>query len=456
VPYVPNQLVVPAGETREFVVRVTDEDGDVQSVDVSEGAWVSDFKQYGDTFVAKIMVPSTLESIWVMATDWCGNRMTVERPVIVVHPPSLNSCSEGWERGEYKLQWEAFDEDLITCAYSVDFVEYLTFTYSLVSSGGGDFTGGYDGVTADCMMHPHGRVPGIESYCVNAYYTPPSRGKPRLVYLFITVQDAWGFEDCLDRKLVNDPPDVQISQMSPPAASPVEVRYGEMVTATVTATDREGDWVVLKKDSGPGSFPTVEGQGQVSGTYTWVASSRQPWHVVCFSATDSDVEPPEYSYAYLLIHIIQPPTAYDGHVTVPRGGTATASLYLSDPDTPSDGLKVTLTPPPGIKTRVVAIEEPPDYYGSYYGYTARVEVSVADVVAHGVYAVDFTVTDPDDLSDSAALLPARQPGWGAGQLGGLTLDEARIKWARVMWHTLVGSPGQARSNRPKGPGRRAG
>jgi len=43
-----------------------------------------------------------------------------------------------------------------------------------------------------------------------------------------------------------------------------------------------------------------------------------------------------------------------------------------------------------------------------------------DVVAHGVYAVDFTVTDPDGLSDSAALLPARQPGWSAGQPGGLT------------------------------------
>ena len=106
-----------------------------------------------------------------------------------------------------------------------------------------------------------------------------------------------------------------------------------------------GHKVTLSKVSGPGSFPTVTGKGAVSGTYTWTVPKYwgSPWTLVGFRADDgwggSDL-------AYLLIHIVQPPRAYGAHAWVNRGGTATTSLYVYDPDSSSHTFA--FSPPEGI------------------------------------------------------------------------------------------------------------
>ncbi|MEN3010900.1 MAG: hypothetical protein ABDI20_08085, partial [Candidatus Bipolaricaulaceae bacterium] len=375
--YVPHQFVVPEGEVREFVVEVKDEDGDVRGVGASEGAWVSDFVSYGERALAKVRVPSTLSTVFIMAEDKCGRRVTVERPVIVIHRPRLRVCSEGWwDRDYYVVEWEAFDEDLIRCVVG-PFYEYLKVKYALVSSGGGKFFG-YPKLVL--CGEDRGRTPGVPG-CHRAFYEPPERQKPRWVRLFIAVEDAWGLTDQWERTLVNEPPAIWVLP-SPPARSAVVVRYGDEVTALVTATDKEGDRVVLQKDFGPGDFPVVERLGAASGTYTWTATTRQPWHVVRFSATEPDVEPPVPSYAYLFIRVLQPPQAYHGQITVPRNSTRTAFLYVEDPDTPPKNLAFTFQTPPGLSVRLVSWARP-RYFGIYYGSTMRVEVSVDKSLCDG-------------------------------------------------------------------------
>ncbi len=231
-------------------------------------------------------------------------------------------------------------------------------------------------------------------------------------FLRIWVIDRYGLES--NELKWNNPPTMIPNENPVVSVAPQEIKVkpGDAVSATVTATDDEEDMITLTKVSGPGSFSTVTGMSSVSGEYTWTATGYTSWQLVGFRADDgwggSDL-------AYLLIHVIQPPRAYDGHVTVPRGGTATASIYVEDLD--SDELTFDFTCPAGINVVATGCED--DEYG-YGGKRCFVEVSVDQTLRPGTYPVPFTVTDPDDLSDSAALLPVRQPGWGAGQPGGLT------------------------------------
>ncbi|MEN3010355.1 MAG: hypothetical protein ABDI20_05170, partial [Candidatus Bipolaricaulaceae bacterium] len=310
--------------------------------------------------------------------DRCGNTVHLKDiPLRINRPVTLFVDKAEWKDGFYYVEGAAHDPDLIECAQRRDVVENLTFTTAMVSSGGGEFTNpfGQSSWRVGCWYALDGKV-GF-----TAVYWPPRRGKPRWIRLYIQVKDAWGAEDIWSKELTNDVPKINILGI-PPSKSTVIVRYGDMVTATVVATDKEGDQVVLQKDFGPGDFPVVEGLGAASGTYTWTATTRQPWHVVRFSATEPDVEPPVPSYAYLFIRVLQPPQAYHGQITVPRNSTRTAFLYVEDPDTPPENLAFTFQTPPGLSVRLVSWARP-RYFGIYYGSTMRVEVSVDKSLCDG-------------------------------------------------------------------------
>jgi len=49
-------------------------------------------------------------------------------------------------------------------------------------------------------------------------------------------------------------------------------KVGQTVQATVTATDSDGDEIILEQVAGPGSFTVVGGRGMASGTWTWTVS----------------------------------------------------------------------------------------------------------------------------------------------------------------------------------------
>jgi len=87
--------------------------------------------------------------------------------------------------------------------------------------------------------------------------------------------------------------------------------------------------------------------------------------------------------AYLRIHVLQLPRAYDERVTVSRNGTAITSIYVEDQDTPPGDLFVEFRPPAGISVHFLGMEEPPYYYGAYYGYAPLVEVSVDQTLCPG-------------------------------------------------------------------------
>jgi len=211
---------------------------------------------------------------------------------------------------------------------------------------------------------------------------------PFMVFEYNPLTRQYGFADqgVWTLTVTNKPPEVTVSP------SKVKVRPGDVVTATVTATDPDKDTITLTKISGPGSFPTVTGEESVSSTYTWTVPKywSSPWTLVGFRADDGWGGS---GLAYLLIHIVQPPRAYGAHAWVNRGGTATTSLYIDDPDSFSHTFA--FSPPEGITVRVVGKEDVPDYYGDYYGHLYQVEVSVDPRLCPGTYPVPFTVTDPD-------------------------------------------------------------
>ena len=430
---VPNQFVVPQGKTASEFVWVEDQDDDVVAIDASEGATVMNYIRdlKGRIIGAEIAIPSTLKSVRVMATDVCGNAAAVERPVIVVHSPKIEVKWEGWERNRYMVWAWASDEDLrcywLRCKPWV--FERLTLTLGLVSSGGGEFHLVPGWVSSWEWLDPPILGDFAPFYPFAAAYFPPRRGAPRLVRLFMEVRDAWGFADHWTRRLVNYPPAIMYSYISPPASSPVRVRFGEEVTVRVTATDPEGGEVVLAKERGPGEFPEVRGWGSVTGTYTWTARSRQTFHRVRFRAEDPPFE--GAVWADLFIRVLQPPRVYGGYATVPRGGTVTASLYVLDPDTPAKDLAFSFSPPKGITVHLLRVEDPPYYYGSYYGYTARVEVSVDRHLCPGSYAVPFKVSD-GDYTESGTLqvrVVGNQPP--VGQVDGLTVEGRNTRTRRV-------------------------
>ena len=154
---------------------------------------------------------------------------------------------------------------------------------------------------------------------------------------------------------VNIPPAVEISETSPE----IEVRCGDMMTATVTATDPDGDLITLTKVSGPGEFSEERGKGTASGTWSWTASGY-PWRLVGFKAADACGGT---DTAYLLVHILQPPHVSSGYVRVVKGGSATTSIYVAAPD--SEQLNFSFnSPEKGIAAEVVG-EEPVREYEDY-------------------------------------------------------------------------------------------
>ena len=161
---------------------------------------------------------------------------------------------------------------------------------------------------------------------------------------------------------------------SSPLSETKQVRPGETLTlSAVTATDPDGDLITLTKVSGPGEFSEGVGVGTVSGTWSWTASGHDPWRLVGFKATDACGGT---DLAYLLIHILQPPHVGSGYVRVVRGGSATTSIYVEDPDSKQLNFSFN-SPEKGITAEVVG-EEPVREYEDYGqgGRYEQIKVSV--------------------------------------------------------------------------------
>jgi len=394
--------VFQEGGERLLLVNVKDEERDVVEIRATDNfgrnlfPLAYSYDNEGRIVGAWIEVPLDAKTVAILAEDRCRNTTRIKDILIHVnHPVTLTVTKTEWKDGIFYVEGVAYDQDLVVCARTLDIVEKLTFKTSFITSGGGEFWGppGFVQWTSGCLDYTNGEVP------FTAIYIPPSRGKPRLVYLFISVKDNWGASDSWSYKLVNEPPTVEISEVFPPARSPVKVRYGEMVVAKVSAHDHEGDQIVLQKDFGPGDFAPIEGKAAVSGTYRWTAQTPQRWHLVRFSATDVDVEPPKSNYAYLLIQVLQPPLVSNPHVWIQRGETTRAFVYVSDPDSLSHTFSFTL--PEGMRVWGLGQVEPPDYYGNYFGHIYAFGISAN--VCDGIYSIPFTVTDPDGLSAEGVL-----------------------------------------------------
>ncbi|MGB9861786.1 MAG: hypothetical protein ACPLRP_05635, partial [Candidatus Bipolaricaulaceae bacterium] len=183
------------------------------------------------------------------------------------------------------------------------------------------------------------------------------------------------------------------------AVSPSEMRLlpGQEVSAQVTATDSDEDWIELSKASGPGTFPKVGDLGQVSGTWTWEVpfGLRSYSNYVSFVAKDSW----EAGYGFLHIRTVNPPKVSDATVIVRRGGTGVAWAYVEDPD--SSWVSVHVAPYPGISVSAEVLD---DYANpGQGGFMVEFRVSADKALCDGVYPVSFTVTDPDGLSSAGTL-----------------------------------------------------
>ena len=169
-------------------------------------------------------------------------------------------------------------------------------------------------------------------------------------------------------------------------------KVGQTVQATVTATDSDGDEIILEQVAGPGSFFVVRGRGMASGTWTWTVSeyyARGPrWEMVTFRAEDGFGG---VGLATLVVWVERPLYVYASPVVVERGGAAWASIGVDDGDPspiPLDFLPVELAfePPPGISVRETGV-----FVRSGPGFSLAVEVRVDQRLCPGTYAVPFTV-----------------------------------------------------------------
>jgi len=402
---IPNQIVVPEGGTREFIVWVNDLDKDVVSISIDKGK-IKDYVTDAENRVigAKILVLDQSEKIWVRATDACGHASAVSREVIVVHPPKIEKVGGRWSTKSYLIWGWVWDPDAYRATVERELAEEVTVGCGFVSTGGGKFLIG---------PYPHALAQQVQveaTYfaCDNegcrwpfaAEFTFPNRGAPRQVRLFIYARDKWGFEDHWTETITNQPPKTWMPQTWPPSSSPVRVRRGEEAKALVVAEDPEGLEVTLTKLRGPGEFPELQGEGRVVGVWSWRANTTQPWHLIAFFSQDPPFE--GGTLAYLLLHVLQPPRTYRGYARVRRGETATAYLYLDDPDSSSHTFS--FLPPPGLTVSVAGKEDTPEHYGEYHSHLYRVEIRVDRSLCDGVYSVPFTVTDSDGLSAEGTLV----------------------------------------------------
>jgi hypothetical protein len=220
--------------------------------------------------------------------------------------------------------------------------------------------------------------------CTVTYTPNPGVFRDELV---ITAVDVAGLSTAVSVRLTVDrPPD-------PIAVPPlVDVRPGEAVRVSLSARDPT---VTVTQTAGPGAI--------IGNTYTWTVPDPYwgpSWRLVGFALTDPCGGK---SHQHFVVRVLQPPRAYDGHVTARRGETARASVHVQDPDTPPRNLAFSFTAPEGLSVHLIGVEDPPHFYGSYFGYTARVEVTADRALCPGSYAVPFTVTDPDRNSARATL-----------------------------------------------------
>lgn len=299
----------------------------------------------------------------VTATDSCGNSNKIPPiPIHLNHPVSLRVLEEesGWNQGvygAYVVRFEATDLDLVRCAEDLNLAELLTFTTSIVSTGGGRFTffAGQREWQVGWLHVSHQRDGRVH---VAAEYEPPREGE-RLAYLFLKVADLWGSEAHWREKVENGPPDMQFPASSPPATSPVKVRRGQEVRVIVEATDKEGDPLALKQIEGPGVFEIADkgrnedtGESWIRGTYTWTVPKDYSGPTVVkvvFRADDGLKDPPE---KVLEIWIINGPPELSlspWEITARPGETLQATVSATD----SDGDRITLTQTSGPGTLVI-------------------------------------------------------------------------------------------------------
>jgi hypothetical protein len=395
----PSRVEAVVGEGGTFSVSIEDPDHDAIKVAVSEGARVimvdPDPEQppgiRGAIRGAVVWVPDWMDHVWIQVYDACGHGRAFEIPVVRVHPPRISASVRGWEGRMCVLDAEVGDEDL----HRDEIWERLEYRLEVVDNEG-TFTDVFHRTTwLDDGSHCPNRI------CTFALIFLPPMGWDRESILRVEVCDLWDLCAAWEGVVRNAPPSVELDPDS------VEVEVGEEVSVRVVARDTEGDIVHLRKSSGPGEFREVAGRGEAIARYRWNAAGSEAWQLVVFGARDPYGE----SRAPLLIHVLQPPRVYGGHVSLAPGEEKEIRIYVEDPDSPS--LDFSFDSPAGFEVEVVGEEPVRDYED--FGQGDRIYalwVRMGEGVAPGSYEIPLVVTDPDGLSGEAVLVvevPNRPP-----------------------------------------------
>ena len=377
-----------------------------------DGAWYSDERAMGRA-VYSVAFPEDDEKlrglVGVGVVDACGLGDGRNVLVRLFYPPILSPISEGsgWRGRGYLQMFVVDDPDFRGCNF--DRWEAITITAngtcgevyppeSIVSCLC---------VSEECRMGATTFIP--ERNCCDRSFTivatDSSQAGRQMGTLSVTVP--------------NRPPSLR------QAGAVFTSRPGKTLNVRLGVEDPDGDSVTLEQFAGPGMLR--------ENTWSWTVPDPHwgsPWQLVGLELRDRCGG---MARQFFLVRVLQPPQVYPGHVSVARGSTAMASLYIYDPDSPPGGLGLSFRPPWGVRVRVIGIEEPPPYYGSYHGYVARVEVSADQNLCPGTYAIPFTVTDPDGNSGHATLTVrvfGNRPPQVKGELSGeatVTLHPNRVQ-----------------------------
>ncbi|MGB9774748.1 MAG: hypothetical protein ACPL4I_12135, partial [Bacteroidota bacterium] len=211
-------------------------------------------------------------------------------------------------------------------------------------------------------------------------------------------QDAKGnraVSDPLIIKPPNQPPAVLTNYSK---VTEVGISPGKTVSATVTATDPDGDTITLEKAIGPGRLPKVSGQGWVQGTWSWDVPLSLPSTYSDYVAIVARDICGDADSAVLHLHTLNPPKATDAHVTVRRGEETLTETYAYVHDPDSTWTKVQVGPTPAAGLSVSAHVEDDPLGSGMGGFMVVFEVTAASFLCPGTYEVPFTVADPDGLS----------------------------------------------------------
>ncbi|MEM1879001.1 MAG: hypothetical protein QXJ18_04475, partial [Desulfurococcaceae archaeon] len=395
-------LELDYGSTVEFMVQALDANGNLEliipskyedclmaePVGKTEGDGHTAWRRFRLTYTGEELIKTCVA---IDARDRCGSVTGFTGTVYIFYPPvlSLDPAFTGWRRhNQYLVAVRVYDPNFRGCP---DPWEAVTVDVGTASGVGYDWP-------ADKIISCYNFSSAEDTARYTLVVTPIPDACPREVTF--VASDRRGLSAL--PLTVSIPDRVAPVRVEPPS---LRLRPGERASASVECErDPDGDTVLLRKAAGPGDFSAPPpSPGPLRGTWAWTVPSRGLWsssEVVLFKASSLCGATAQ---AGLVLRILVPPFASDAHAVVPRGGTSLASLYVYDPDTPPERLTFAFDELPGIRVRVVSIQPPPPYYGSYHGYLARVEVTAEPTLCDGEYAIPFEVTDSEGLSSRATL-----------------------------------------------------